>query len=201
MRLCLPARMGGGGKAESPPLARASGRAATATRGRLFCFGNERAKPLAFPLGQRNGCVSLPQPQRGTEMAPLHGATRTGGVTASRARDKAVARQRSAASRSERASGPRPARREARAPAGQHENAAPLGARSAEQSASLNSPAQLTAALLSSRHAIVTDWPRRQRRLGGASPRRRGCAIERGAGFPAGRTRTRLLAPDLVPRS
>jgi hypothetical protein len=55
MRLCLPARMGGGGKAESLPLARASGRTATATRGWLFCFGNERAKPLAFPHNQMNG--------------------------------------------------------------------------------------------------------------------------------------------------
>ncbi len=55
MRLCLPARMGGGGKAESTPLARASGRTATATRGWLFCFGNERAKPLAFPYNQMNG--------------------------------------------------------------------------------------------------------------------------------------------------
>jgi hypothetical protein len=55
MRLCLPARMGGGGKAESTPLARASGRTATATRGWLFCFENERAKPLAFPHHQMNG--------------------------------------------------------------------------------------------------------------------------------------------------
>lgn len=34
--------------------------------------------------------------------------------------------------------------------------------------------------------AIVTVRPRRQRRLGGASPRRRDRAIERGAGLPAG---------------
>lgn len=37
------------------PLARASGRTATATRGWLFCFGNERAKSLAFPHNQMNG--------------------------------------------------------------------------------------------------------------------------------------------------
>ncbi len=66
MRLCLPARMGGGGKAESLPLARASGRTATATRGWLFCFGNERAKPLAFPHNQMNGGDQPPPPQRGT---------------------------------------------------------------------------------------------------------------------------------------
>jgi len=90
MRLCLPARMGGGGKAESTPLARASGRAATATRGRLFCFGNERAKPLAFPPHQKRS-RQAPRPRRGTKTAPLHGATPTGDVSASRAHDKAVA--------------------------------------------------------------------------------------------------------------
>ena len=34
------------------------------------------------------------------------------------------------------------------------------------------------------RHAIVTDRPRRQRRLGGANPRRRDHRIERGAVLP-----------------
>ena len=36
------------------------------------------------------------------------------------------------------------------------------------------------------RHAIVTEWPRRQGRLGGASLRRRDRGIERSAGLPAG---------------
>ena len=35
-------------------------------------------------------------------------------------------------------------------------------------------------------HVIVTEWPRRQGRLGGASPRGRDRGIKRGAGLPAG---------------
>lgn len=81
----------------------------------------------------------------------------------------------------------RPARREARVPAGQLKDAAPSGARSAGQSATLESPAHLQrAARAALAPAIVTVRPRRQRRLGGASPRSRVCGIERGAGLPAG---------------
>ena len=47
MRLCLPARMGGGGKPEPMPWRGPAGE--PATRGCLFRFGNERAKPLGVP--------------------------------------------------------------------------------------------------------------------------------------------------------
>ena len=75
-------------------------------------------------------------------------------------------------------------------PAGRLKNAAPSGARSAGQSASLENPAQFLAVhqgrSLALAPAIVTDRPRRQQRLGEAIPRRRDCGIERDAGLPAG---------------
>ena len=72
-------------------------------------------------------------------------------------------------------------------PAGQLRNAAPSGARSAGQSASLENPAHLQRATRAAlAPAIVTVRPRRRRRLGGASLRRRDRGIERGAGLPAG---------------
>ena len=73
-------------------------------------------------------------------------------------------------------------------PAGQNKNAAPSRS-AAGKSASLKIP------LITSgppglpfllRHAIVTGRPRRQRRLGGVSPRRRDRGIERGADLSAG---------------
>ncbi len=67
----------GEGKPKSMPGRGPAGAQATATRGRLFRFGNERAKPLAFPHNQKNGGVSLPQPRRGSRTAPLHGVTPT----------------------------------------------------------------------------------------------------------------------------
>lgn len=74
-------------------------------------------------------------------------------------------------------------------PAGQLKDAAPSGARSAGQSASLENPAHFKRAVRTAPFlapAIVTGRPRRRRRLGGAIPRRRGRGIERGAGLPAG---------------
>ena len=72
-------------------------------------------------------------------------------------------------------------------PAGQLKNAAPSGARSAGQSATLENPAHLErAARTALAPAIVTVRPRRRRRLGEAFPRRRDRGIERGAGLPAG---------------
>ena len=63
----------------------------------------------------------------------------------------------------------------------------PQGARSAGKSATLENPAHFQR---TARNAlapvIVTVRPRRQRRLGEVSPRRRDCGIERGAGMPAG---------------
>ncbi len=118
--------MGRGGKSGIAALARASGRVVTATRGRLFRFGNERATPSVFLLNNATEAVSLPPLRCGTRTAPLHGATQTDALRAGLW-----------------ASG-RPARREARVPAGQRKNAAPSGAQSAGQSATFKSPAQLT---------------------------------------------------------
>ncbi len=66
-------------------------RAKPATRGRLFCFGNERAKPLAYPLNQRNGAVRLPQLQRVTSNGPLARRDACGRCGGKQSADKAVA--------------------------------------------------------------------------------------------------------------
>jgi hypothetical protein len=134
--------MGGGGKTEIDALARASGH--RPPHGVVyFGLGNERAKPLAF-LPNRNSAVrrSKRRASGSPTSAPSHGATPTGDVSASRAHDKAVAPEVQRRNRSDSASGAHPARREARAPAGQPENIAPSGARSAGQSATLTPPAQ-----------------------------------------------------------
>lgn len=66
---------GRGRESRIAALARASGRAATAARGRLFCFGNERAKPLAFPpKDQTEAAASLPA-QALQRRRPRSGAT------------------------------------------------------------------------------------------------------------------------------
>ncbi len=82
---------GRGRESRIDALARASGRAATATRGRLFCFGNERAKPLAFPLNPRTKPIRLPQPQRGTGNGTLARRDAGGRRVGKQSADKAVA--------------------------------------------------------------------------------------------------------------
>ena len=106
--------MEGGGKTGIDALARASGRAATATRGRLFWFREREGKAL--------GVLHRDYPAIQPKTAPLHGVTPPDGLRADLW-----------------ASG-RPARKEARVRAGQLKNAAPLGARSAGQSAAVAFP-------------------------------------------------------------
>lgn len=117
--------MGGGGKTEIDALARASGAQATATRGRLFRFWEREGKALGVPANQETEAISLPCRNAAQERHPC------------------TARRQSDALRAGLWASGRPASREARVPAGQDKNAAPLGARSAGQCASLNPPAHL----------------------------------------------------------
>lgn len=103
---------GRGRESRIDALARASGRAATATRGRLFCFGDERAKPLAFPRRSATEATASLSRASGTKTAPSQRRDAAGGVAASRARDKAVAH--SAAPQLEASARPSPARQEER---------------------------------------------------------------------------------------
>jgi hypothetical protein len=105
-------------------------------------FGNERAKLLAFPLKQRNSAgQALTETRSGSQgTVPSHGATQTGDVPAQAEGATRLLSEAQRRRRSERASGAHPTRREARAPAGQRKDAAPTGARSAGQSASLSLP-------------------------------------------------------------
>jgi hypothetical protein len=90
--------MGRGGESGIAALARASGQSPPHGGG-YFRFGNERVNPLVFPLKPQTALVrrSLRSEVDQQQQRPRNGATPTGDVTASRARDKAVARQRSAA--------------------------------------------------------------------------------------------------------
>ena len=80
---------------------------------------------MAFPPIRKRGRSGSLSRDAAQATAPLHGATPTGGVTASRAKTRPLRHRRSAASRSECAAGARTARREARAPAGQPKDSAP----------------------------------------------------------------------------
>jgi hypothetical protein len=81
-------------------------------------------------------------------MAPLHGATLTDGV------------------RGQLSASAHPARRAARVPAGQPKNASPSGARSAGQSASLETPAHFATLPIVTRRAKTTGLVRAAHRAG-----------------------------------
>ncbi len=112
-------------------------------------LGNERAKPLAFPLimeRSRSGSLSR---NAAPAMAPLHGATQPSGVAASEAGTSLLSRRGSDASHRERAPAARPARTEARVSAGQPKDAAPSrSALAAGKSATPENPAHFPALLI-----------------------------------------------------
>ena len=125
MRLCLPARMGGGGKAESTPWRGPAGAQRPPHGGAILLWEREgKALGVPTPSNERRRSASLSR-SAAQVTAPLHGATPTGDVAASRAPTRPVRHRRSSASRSECAAGVRTARREARAPAGQRKVSAP----------------------------------------------------------------------------
>ena len=91
MRLCLPARMGGGGKAESLPWSGPADAKRPPHGGNYSASGNERAKPLAFPLIRKRGRSGSPQPQRGTGNGTLARRDADGRRDGKQSKDKAVA--------------------------------------------------------------------------------------------------------------
>ena len=166
--------------------------------GAAILLWEREGKALGVPTQSGNGASRLPSPQRGTRMVPSHGAMQTDALRRQARHARTLWRSRSSASgRPRRPTARVRQEREARAPAGQRKDAAPLGARSAGQSAPLNHPAHFAAALTSLAPCDRHRRPRRQGRLGGASPRRRDCGIERGAGLPAGADLSFLLRPSV----
>ena len=88
--------------------------------------GRPQTRRRIRDVTSQSNIIERPSPRSGrTRTAPLHGATPTRVVAASRAMTRLSRQRRCAASRSECASVARPARREARVPAGQLKNAAP----------------------------------------------------------------------------
>ena len=134
--------MGGGGKAESLPWRGPAGAQRPPHGGGYSASGNERAKPLAFPLNKEMEAISLPQPQRGIQMAPSHGATPPDALPSGH---RCCAKSAAPPCPRQREASGRPARREVRVPAGQLKNAAPSGARRAGQSATSENPAHFSA--------------------------------------------------------
>jgi hypothetical protein len=129
---CLPARMGRGGKSGIVALARASGRSPPHGGG-YFRFGNERARPLVFPSSKQTEAVSLPS-------------------AATRHKDGTLARRNADGRPARGPVGQRVSGRASRKrQAGQLKNAAPLGARSAGQSASSIFPVHQTPLLIVTR--------------------------------------------------
>ena len=99
------------------------------------------------------------------ELHPCNGAPPTGGVAASRAMTRLSRQRRCAASRSECASVARPARREARVPAGQPKDSAPSRSE-AGKSAALNNPAHFPTLPIVTRRAKTTGLVRVANRAG-----------------------------------
>jgi len=122
--------MGGGGKAESPPLVRASGRAATATRGRLFCFGNERAKPSVFPLVQGTEPAGSTSRVAAQERHPCTVRRRRVAWRQAERTTRLLRHRRSAAGRSERASGAPRGKERGKSASGSAQRSRTLSARS-----------------------------------------------------------------------
>jgi|GEM_PF-5755378 hypothetical protein len=139
MRLCLPARMGGGGKAESLPWSGPAGEARHTgvtillweTRGqslwRSRLSGNGGDQP---PLGRNAAYKRHPCTARRSRIPCWR--TPSGHRCCATSAAPPCPRQRETGGRS--------ARREARVLAGQFKNAAPSGARSAGQSATSENP-------------------------------------------------------------
>ena len=123
MRLCLPARMGGGGKAESLPWSGPAGEARHT--GVTILLWEREGKALGVPTNQETEAAASLSRSAAQATAPLRGATQASEVAASRAKTRLLRHQRSTDSRSESAAAARWTRREARAPAGQPKDTAP----------------------------------------------------------------------------
>jgi hypothetical protein len=115
--------------------------------GNYSASGNERAKPLAFPPIRKRGRSGSLSRNAAQERHPRNGETQTSGVAASETGTRPLSQRVSAASPRESSPVARPARKEARVPAGQPNYSAP--SRSAVgKSAALTVPAHYHALLI-----------------------------------------------------
>ena len=190
MRLCLPARMGGGGKAESPPWRGPAGAQRPPHGGGYSASGTRGQSPWRSRTIKGTEAISLPQPQRGTGNGTLARRDAGGRRDGKQSEDKA-ARAIGAAPPVEAKARPALARQGERqerqrvSPKTPH----PQGARSAGKSATLKNPAHLfgptgPASLCASDRCRQAETPKAAR----CSNRSGELQIERGAGFPAGAT-------------
>ena len=158
MRLCLPARMGGGGKAESLPWSGPAGKARHT--GVTILLWEREGKVLGVPANQETGLVRLPSRHAAYKWHPRMARRRRMPCWRTKA-DTGVARsvQLLPWPRKRETSG-HLTRREARVPAGQPKDSAPSGARSAGKSVSSEIPAHLPTLLIVTRRAKTTGLVR-----------------------------------------
>jgi hypothetical protein len=130
----------------------------------LLCHREGKALGVPAQSNERRRSASFSR-SAAQATAPLHGATPTGDVAASRAPTRPLRHRRSADSRSECASGARTARREARAPAGQLKDSAPSRSAAGKSAPSENPAHQPTLPIVTQR-AKTTGLVRAARRAG-----------------------------------
>ena len=149
MRLCLPARMGGGGKAESLPWRGPAGARRPPHGGGYSALGTRGQSPWRSSSTKETEAVSLPQPQRGINNGTLARRDAGGRCGGKQSTDKA-ARAIGAAPPVEANARPSLARQGERQERQRvsPRTPTPLGARSAGKSASLKNPAHFPALLI-----------------------------------------------------
>ena len=134
MRLCLPARMGGGGKTGIDAWRGPAGEGRHT--GPSIPVWQREGEALGVPSNKRLRHQAMPGPrQRLTKRRPRTARRRRAMCRQAECATRLLHRRCSAAVSSERATGACPARREARAAAGQHKNTAPAGAQNARDRA------------------------------------------------------------------
>ena len=143
MRLCRPARMGGGGKAESLPWRGPAGEARHT--GVTIQLWEREGKALGVPGSPKTEPSGFPNREAEQHRHPCTSRSQPDGV------------------RAQLCASAHPAMSEARVPAGQDRNADPSGARSAGQSASARTPAQPPTLLIVTRMGRDTRPGSRQR--------------------------------------
>ena len=165
MRLCLPARMGGGGKAESLPWSGPAGEARH-TGAAILLWEMRGQSPWRSRLTGNGGGQPPSAATRQEHRYPRMARRRRMPCWQAPSRHRCCATSVAPPCPRQREASGREARRQARVPAGQLKSAAPSGAHSAGQSATLEIPAHFLALPIVTRRAETTGLVRAAHRAG-----------------------------------